>query len=152
MRNLLLITVLILLVAGCDFSPAPGFATPTQETAPTPTDEVDICDVGWQWVTVAPMQGLRLRESPRLDGEIILVLEAGTQILLVDYHKADDYLWYQTDHETVSGWVAGLHEPSETYYVNYVCGGCPDNFECIPESSGVMPSVIFDCGEEGACG
>jgi hypothetical protein len=100
-------------------TPTPEPATPTPEPTPTPqpptptpTVAPNVLQVGAE-ATVNAEAGLRVRSGPGTNFDPVIMLPAGTVVLIIDGpQRADTYTWWQIrfkspEGEEMEGWVAG---------------------------------------------
>ena len=114
-------TPLPALATSVDITPTPTLepATPTPEPTPTlepptptPTPPPNVLQVGAE-ATVNADAGLRVRSGPGTNFDPVIMLPAGTVVLIIDGpQRADTYTWWQIrfkspEDEEMEGWVAG---------------------------------------------
>ena len=89
--------------------------TPTSEQptpTPTPTQAPNVLQVGAE-ATVNAEAGLRVRSGPGTNFDPVIMLPAGTVVLVIDGpQRADTYTWWQIrfqspEGQEMEGWVAG---------------------------------------------
>lgn len=90
------------------FIRAPLATRSTDAPAATDTLRVASLQVGQHANVVnTGTTSLRLRAAPRLDAEVVVRLDDGARVLLLDGPvPADGYIWWQVEHETGTGWGA----------------------------------------------
>ena len=82
----------------------PATATPSPSPTATSTPTADGPPATEMTVT-AP---LNVRSVPGLDGDILTVLPAGTQLTVTDGpREMDGYDWYEVSAGEITGWAAG---------------------------------------------